>query len=91
MGEANLAQVGPTAISMLALALSLVNLYLQRRDRRPRLEIRARYEYRTGLPNSPSEEDAPPPRWCDSLCPTQETRFSTWTTSGWSSALAIAS
>ena len=61
MGEANLAQVGPTAISMLALALSLVNLYLQRRDRRPRLEIRARYEYRTGLPNSPSEEDAPPP------------------------------
>jgi hypothetical protein len=61
MGGDNLAQVGPTAVSLLALVLSLFNLYLQRRDRRPRLEIRARYEYRTGLPAGPSDEDAPPP------------------------------
>ncbi len=61
MGAESLAQVGPVAVSLLALALSLVNLYLQRQDRRPRLEIRARYEYRTGLPNAPSSEDGPPP------------------------------
>ena len=47
MGGA-LTQILPTAVSLLALALSLVNLYLQRRDRRPRLRIRTRYEYRVG-------------------------------------------
>ena len=41
-----LSQGGPVAVSVLALVLSLANLYLQRRDRRPRLEVRARYEYR---------------------------------------------
>lgn len=61
MGEENLAQVGPTAVSLLALVLSLFNLYLQRRDRRPRLEIRARYEYRTGDPDVTSGRDASPP------------------------------
>lgn len=45
-----LAGVGPTVVSVLALVLSLLNLYLQRRDRRPRLKIRARYEYRVGAP-----------------------------------------
>ena len=57
MGGDNLAQVGPTAVSLLALVLSLFNLYLQRRDRRPRLEIRARYEYRTGNPDVASGGD----------------------------------
>ena len=61
MGEENLAQVGPTAVSLLALVLSLFNLYLQRRDRRPRLEIRARYEYRTSDPDVTSGRDAFPP------------------------------
>lgn len=62
MSGDNLAQeVGPTAVSLLALVLSLFNLYLQRRDRRPRLEIRARYEYRTGDPDTTSGEDASPP------------------------------
>jgi hypothetical protein len=56
----NLPQVGPTAVSLLALVLSLFNLYLQRRDRRPRLEIRARYEYRTGDPDVTSGGDASP-------------------------------
>lgn len=56
-----LTQTLPTAASVLALALSLVNLYLQRRDRRPRLGIRARYEYRVGGPSSDTG-DAPPPR-----------------------------
>lgn len=41
-------QVGPMVVSLLALVLSLFNLYLQRRDRQPLLEIRARCEYRTG-------------------------------------------
>ena len=56
----NLAQVGPTVVSLLALVLSLFNLYLQRRDRRPRLEIRARYEYRTATSDGTSGEDALP-------------------------------
>ena len=43
-----LAQVGPAAASVLALFLSLIGLYLQRRDRSPRLKIRVRYEYRPG-------------------------------------------
>lgn len=61
MGEESLVQAGPIAVSVLALVLSLVNLYLQRRDRRPRLEIRTRYEYRTDTPNGTSNEDTPPP------------------------------
>ena len=32
--------------------LSVINLYLQRKDRRPRLRIRARYEYRTAPPTA---------------------------------------
>jgi hypothetical protein len=43
-----LVQVGPAATSVLALVLSLISLYLQRRDRSPRLKIRVRYEYRSG-------------------------------------------
>lgn len=43
-----LAEVGPVVVSALAFVLSLLNLYLQRRDRRPRLRIRVRYEYRVG-------------------------------------------
>ena len=49
MGEL-LTQVGTTAASVLALVLSFLNLYLHRRDRRPRLTIRARYEYRVDAP-----------------------------------------
>jgi hypothetical protein len=60
--EESLVQIGPTAVSLVALVLSLVNLYLQRRDRRPRLEIRARYEYRTGLPSEGSGRDASQPQ-----------------------------
>jgi hypothetical protein len=61
MGEEHLAQeVGPTAVSLLALVISLFNLYLQRRDRRPRLEIRVRYEYRIDIPGGASDADALP-------------------------------
>jgi hypothetical protein len=60
MGEESLAQLGPALVSLLALLLSLFNLYLQRRDRRPRLEIRARYEYRVGTQDGASETDALP-------------------------------
>lgn len=49
-----LAGAGPTVVSVLALVLSLLNLYLQRRDRRPRLKIRVRYEYRVGAPEAGS-------------------------------------
>lgn len=45
------AQTGPAVISTLALVLSLANLYLQMRDRRPRLEVRVRYEYRAAGPS----------------------------------------
>src|ERR687893_536856 len=55
VGDDVLAQILPTVASLLALALSLVNLYLQRRDRRPRLRIRTRYEYRVG--DSMSQHD----------------------------------
>ena len=48
MGVEDVVRVGPTAVSVLALVLSLLNLYAQRRDRSPRLRIRARYEYRAG-------------------------------------------
>lgn len=57
-----LAQVGTAAASVLALLLSLANLYLQRRDRSPRLRIRVRYEYRAGTSEDPPEEGRPPPR-----------------------------
>lgn len=52
------AQILPTVASLLALALSLVNLYLQRRDRRPRLRIRTRYEYRVGDPTSQHDRES---------------------------------
>jgi len=56
-------QILPTVASLLALALSLLNLYLQRRDRRPRLKIRVRYEYRVGDPTSQHDrEDGALPR-----------------------------
>lgn len=48
MRGGDLAEVGPVVVSALAFVLSLLNLYLQRRDRRPRLRIRVRYEYRVG-------------------------------------------
>lgn len=54
-----MAGVGPTVVSVLALVVSLLNLYLQRRDRRPRLKIRARYEYRVGMPEAESPVDSP--------------------------------
>ncbi len=54
-----LAGLGPTVVSVLALVLSLLNLYLQRRDRRPRLKIRVRYEYRVGVPEAGSPVDSP--------------------------------
>ena len=57
-----LAGVGPTVASVLALVLSLVNLYLQRRDRRPRLKIRARYEYRVGAAEAGSPPGSPAPQ-----------------------------
>jgi len=60
MGGESLAQLGPALVSLLALLLSVFNLYLQRRDRRPRLEIRARYEYRVDTLDGTSEADALP-------------------------------
>jgi hypothetical protein len=61
MSEESLVQAGPIAVSLFALVLSLINLYLQRKDRRPRLEIRKRYEYRTDTPDGTSTVDTPPP------------------------------
>jgi hypothetical protein len=61
MGE-DLAGAGPTVVSVLALVLSLLNLYLQRRDRRPRLKIRGRYEYRAGVPEGASSGGSPTPQ-----------------------------
>ncbi len=55
----DLTGAGPTVVSVLALLLSLVNLYLQRRDRKPRLKIRCRYEYRVGVPEVPGGSPAP--------------------------------
>jgi hypothetical protein len=60
MGEESLVQVGPTVVSLLALVLSLFNLYLQWRDRRPRLEIRTRYEYRVDTSDGASDDNALP-------------------------------
>jgi hypothetical protein len=57
-----LAGVGPTVVSVLALVLSLLNLYLQRRDRRPRLKIRVRYEYRVGLAEGETAPGSPAPQ-----------------------------
>lgn len=50
MSGEELAGYGPAAVSVLALVVSLVNLYLQRKDRSPRIRIRARYEYRAASP-----------------------------------------
>ena len=58
----DLAGAGPTVVSVLALVLSLVNLYLQRRDRRPRLKIRVRYEYRVGVPEAGVRGISPAPQ-----------------------------
>ena len=60
MGGESLAQLGPALVSLLALLLSLFNLYLQRRDRQPRLEVRTRYEYRVDTLDGASEADALP-------------------------------
>jgi hypothetical protein len=58
-----LAGAGPTVVSVLALVLSLLNLYLQRRDRRPRLKIRVRYEYRVGgAPEAGAPAGSPAPQ-----------------------------
>src|SRR4028118_1836353 len=58
----DLAGAGPTVVSVLALVLSLVNLYLQRRDRKPRLKIRSRYEYRVGVPEAGAPGGSPTPQ-----------------------------
>jgi hypothetical protein len=47
--------------SVLALVLSVFSLYLQRKDRRPRLEIRTRYEYRTAPLDGTSPDEPDPP------------------------------
>lgn len=60
-----LAQVSTAAASVLALVLSLANLYLQRRDRGPRLGIRVRYEYRAGTREGVSSRGHPPLRLHD--------------------------
>lgn len=62
LGGEDLAGLGPTVVSVLALVLSLLNLYLQRRDRRPRLKIRARYEYRVGGSEADSRAGSPAPQ-----------------------------
>lgn len=41
-------EVAPVALSTLALGFSVFSLYFQRRDRRPLLEVRCRYEYQVG-------------------------------------------
>lgn len=56
-----LAQLWTAAASVLALVLSLANLYLQRRDQGSRLAIRVRYEYRAGTPEGSSEDQGHPP------------------------------
>ena len=58
----DLVGTGPAVVSVLALVLSLINLYLQRRDRKPRLRIRARYEYRVGAPEGGVSGGAPAPQ-----------------------------
>lgn len=65
MRGGNLAEVGPAVVSVLAFVFSLLNLYLQRRDRRPRLRIRVRYEYRVGMPGGQTAGDSPAPQMHD--------------------------
>jgi hypothetical protein len=52
-----LCQLGPYLASALAVLLSLLNLYLQRRDRTPRLRVRVRYEYRAEGAAAPAIHD----------------------------------
>ena len=62
MNSGTLLQIGTTIASILALALSLCNLYLQRRDRLPRLKIRLRYEYHAAPLEETSEADGTQPQ-----------------------------
>jgi hypothetical protein len=55
LGDAPPSDVAHAVASVLALVLAVFSLYLQRRDRRPRLEIRVRYEYRA----APLDETSP--------------------------------
>ena len=61
LGGATPSDVVHAAASVLALVLSIFSLYLQRRDRRPRLEIRVRYEYRAAPLEEASPSDPDPP------------------------------
>ncbi len=61
MSSETLTQIGTTIASLLALTLSLFNLYLQRRDHLPRLKIKVRYEYRAAPLDGTSEADDTPP------------------------------
>ena len=61
LGSAPPSDVAHAAASVLALVLSVFSLYLQRKDRRPRLEIRVRYEYRTAPLDGPSPDEPDPP------------------------------
>jgi hypothetical protein len=61
----DLAEVGPVVVSVLAFVLSLLNLYLQRRDRRPRLRVRVRYEYRVGGSGGSISGESPAPQMHD--------------------------
>ncbi|QIN81907.1 hypothetical protein GBA63_04065 [Rubrobacter tropicus] len=65
MRGGDLAEVGPVVVSVLAFVLSLLNLYLQRRDRRPRLKVRVRYEYRVGVPGGSPSGGPPAPQMHD--------------------------
>jgi hypothetical protein len=62
MNSGTLMQIATTIASILALTLSLFNLYLQRRDRLPRLKIRLRYEYRAAPLDETSEADGTQPQ-----------------------------
>jgi hypothetical protein len=57
-----LTQVGTAATSVLALVFSLLNLFLHRKDRRPRLRIRVRYEYRIDSSGEDPAKDPSSPR-----------------------------
>ncbi|MDQ3284550.1 MAG: hypothetical protein M3P92_02380 [Actinomycetota bacterium] len=61
LGGVPLSDVAHTAASVLAMVLSVFSLYLQWRDRRPRLEIRVRYEYRAAPLDGASPGDPDPP------------------------------
>ncbi len=60
LGGAPPSDIVHAAASVLALVLSVFSLYLQRKDRRPRLEIRVCYEYRATPLDGPSDEPDPP-------------------------------